>query len=369
MSDTTISPNMNLPVPTVGVDAGPDWANNVNACLNAIDSHNHGAGQGVSITPDGIDINTDLPFNANNAITLRSVNFTAQSAPLAAAGDLGCLYVSGKDLYYNDEDGNAVRITQGGSVTGSTGTITGLPSGTASASFSGTTFSFRSATNTPATMSVGPLVIGAAAASPKTVTLGPNGSQPANYSMLFPLSLPTNPGISGVDSSGQQSFIEPDGITFGINSNNYKVLNNGINTAQIADGAVTNSKLAAAVIDHGNGLSSQTLSSTSFVAVTGLSAGFTSVGRPTILILTSDSAGNNAQVTPSEAGLTLSLQFRRNGSSIAQYAIAIGNSGVNPFWTFVDLAPPAGVNTYTVFAKTSSGSIVIEYLSLVVTEL
>lgn len=206
MSNTTISPNMLLPVPIPSVDPGPDWANNIVADMYAIDSHDHTSGKGVPITPDGLNISADLPMNEHNLTEVRSVNFEAQAAPLALAGDLGCIYVSGADLYYNDEAGNQVRITQGGSVTGSSGTITGLPSGTASASYSAGTFTFQSATSTPATMAVGPLVIGRVAASSKTVTLAPNAAQAANFNVTFPPALPAAANYTTLDASGNISF-------------------------------------------------------------------------------------------------------------------------------------------------------------------
>ncbi len=206
MTATIISPNMNLPVPTVGVEIGPDWSNDINACMSAIDSHDHGTGQGVPVTPDGLSINADLPMGGNNLTTVRTVRFTSQSAALSAGTDVGCLYEVSADLYYNDGAGNQVRITQGGSVTGASGTITGLPSGTASASYSGGTFTWRAATNTPATMSTGPLVIGAAAVSPKTVTLGPSGAQASNYALTFPAAVPAANQILQSDGSGNLSW-------------------------------------------------------------------------------------------------------------------------------------------------------------------
>ncbi len=206
MANTTITPNMNLPSPVPSEDPGPDWATNINACLYAIDSHNHSTGQGVPITPSGLSINDDLPMNGNDLTTVRSVRFDPQSAVLTDSADVGCLYESGVDLYYNDGSGNHVRITQSGSVTGSAGTITGLPSGTASASFAGGTFTFDSATNTPATMAVGPLVIGSATVSPKTVTLAPSASQPSNYSLTFPLAAPAANQVPISDGSGNLSW-------------------------------------------------------------------------------------------------------------------------------------------------------------------
>lgn len=129
MSSFNNSTNMSLPIPVVGAALGPDYAYNVNNSLTVIDSHDHSSMKGVPITPLGLNINADLSFNSNNAIALRSLRLATQGAVLSVATDLGCLYRVGVDLYFNDGSGNNIRMTQGGSVSGSAGTITGLPSG------------------------------------------------------------------------------------------------------------------------------------------------------------------------------------------------------------------------------------------------
>ena len=95
MSDVINSPNMNLPVPIVGQDPGPDWANNYNSCLSVVDGHNHSSGSGVQITQSGINLIAaattfdSLGFNTSNATDLRSVRFTPQGSPLALGTDVG----------------------------------------------------------------------------------------------------------------------------------------------------------------------------------------------------------------------------------------------------------------------------------------
>ncbi len=215
MTSVIVSPNMNLPVPVVGVEVGPDWASDINACMAAIDSHDHGTGQGVQITPDGINISSDLPMNGNNLTTTRTVRFASQAAALSAVTDIGCIYAVSDDLYYNDGSGNQVRITQGGSVTGSSGTITGLPSGTASASFAASTFTFRSATNTPANMAVGPLAIGSNTVSSKTVTISPPVTLAANYAITFPGALPAATSLVTLDTSGNLASTTSPTLTGG----------------------------------------------------------------------------------------------------------------------------------------------------------
>lgn len=207
MSDVVISPNMGLPVPVVGVELGPTWASDINACMGAIDSHNHTSGQGVPITPNAMNINADLPFNSNNATTLRSVRLANQSANLSLAADVGCVYEFSGDLWYNNAGGAQVRLTNGTNPAGGAGSIGGLPSGTASVNFSGGTYTFQSATSTPATMNVGPLVIGQPTNTSKNVTIAPNVAQASNYVLTLPLALPSQNSNVQSDSAGNLSFV------------------------------------------------------------------------------------------------------------------------------------------------------------------
>ncbi len=121
---------MSLVVPVPTVDIGPDWASNINASLTILDAHTHNPGSGVPITPTGLNINGDLTFLGNNATVLRSVRWTNQLAVLTDPTDLTCAYSSGTDgdLYYNDLNGNNIRMTLNGAPNSGTGNISGLPS-------------------------------------------------------------------------------------------------------------------------------------------------------------------------------------------------------------------------------------------------
>lgn len=339
---TTISPNMNLPVPVVGVDPGPDWATNVNSCLSIIDSHNHTAGQGVAITPSALNINADLSFQSNNATNLRTTRFTAQSAPLSAAADLGCLYVSGVDLYYNDENGNQIRLTQSGAPAGATGTITGLPSGTASASFAGTTFTFQSATNTPATISAGPYKFGQAVASGFGVTVSASGSQAANYAMTLPVSLPASQKIMSLDNSGNIAA-------------NYVVDNSTIeissNTIQVKDGGITYPKLAALNSAQSSSSGVQTSTSSSFIDVTNQSVTITTSGRPVSI---------NFSGTQIGSGSTGLVEFKvlRGATTLVTNTFGGDSGGVlypPGCLNIIDFFPPAGSNTYKLQMRSVNG--------------
>lgn len=233
--NTMVSLDMNLPIPVVGVDLGPDWANNINSCLTIISSHNHTSGQGIQIPSGGININADLPFNSSNATLLRSVRFNPQVSAISGPTDLGCLYEVGADLYYNDGAGNQVRITQSGSVTGSTGTITGLPSGTASASFGAGTFVFQASTNTPANMDGGSFIFRNNSALSKGLTLSPPSAMGSNYALTLP-TIPAQTNIMSLDTSGNMAaVINVDGSTIQLVTNTLSVPIGGITATQIAD--------------------------------------------------------------------------------------------------------------------------------------
>ena len=119
------SPNMLLTVPnpsngvTGSGDTGPLYAQEIsNDLLTLIDSHDHSAGKGVLVTPAGMNINVDLPFNDNNANTVRSVRFYNQPTGLSASGDISNVYVLNGNLYYNNSSGTPIQLTSGSSLPG-----------------------------------------------------------------------------------------------------------------------------------------------------------------------------------------------------------------------------------------------------------
>ncbi len=245
MSNTTLSPNMNLPIPVVGVDPGPEWGNDLNSCLTFIDQHNHAPGSGVQINPSGLNINTDLPMGSNNLTIVRSVRFNAQNSPLALSTDLDCAYVSGVDLYFNDGNGNQVRITQSGGVAGSPGSIANLVS-PASASYVGAdeTFVWQSDANTPANMDMASLILRNLVANSKGLTLAPPAAMGSNYTLTLPPAGTAAGNFVTIDTSGtMSSSVGVDNSTLQIATNVLQVKDAGIVTAKIADLAVTTAKI------------------------------------------------------------------------------------------------------------------------------
>lgn len=198
---TTISPNMNLILPIVGVEPGPTWATDLNSSLTIIDQHNHTSGSGNLITPAAMQINADLSYQSNNAIALRSARLTSQVSPLALSTDLLAIYAVGNDLYYNDGLGNQIRITQSGAVAGTPGSISSLVA-PASASYSAfsQTFTWQSGSNLAANMDFGSAVLRNLTVSSFGLTLSPP-TLAADYTITLP-QLPVLQSFLTINNSG-----------------------------------------------------------------------------------------------------------------------------------------------------------------------
>jgi hypothetical protein len=368
---TTPTPNMNLPEPVVSTTGGPDWATQLNNCLDIIDSHDHSSGYGVPVTPAGMNISTDLSMNINNLTLVRSVRFSPQVAPLGLVTDLGCLYESGVDLYYNDGSGNQVRITQSGGVAGSPGSIASLSS-PASATYvsASAKFVWQSAANVAASLDARNLILRSSAASSFGLTL-----TPPTIAADFTLTLPTVPvgtRFMTLDNTGVM------GASYNVDNSTLEVSSNLI---QVKDGGVTKPKLAA-LGQQVSTLTSLTFStsSTSFVDVTNLTVSITTTGRPVFVAMIPDPAGADAafcsaQENSSGGDATGIVAFLRGATNIGQFQLSsVVGSGANFIatpGTFLTIdVVAAGTYTYKVQAKRVFGDTFgVNYFKLIAYEL
>ncbi len=231
MADVINSASMLLPIPIVGTEPGPQYATDINSCLTIIDGHNHTPGLGVQVPTAGLNINADLSFGAFNAYNLRSVRFSPQVSPLALSDDLGCLYESGVDLYFNDGLGNQIRITQSGGIAGTPGSIANLtPPASASYVSLSSTFVWQSAANTPANMDAASYIFRNLTANSKGLTLSPPAAMGADYSITLP-ALPSSQKFLSMDATGTMAASwAVDASTIVISSNLLSV-----NSTNIAD--------------------------------------------------------------------------------------------------------------------------------------
>jgi len=294
------SPNMGLTIPVPTTTPGPQYAQEIQQNFNLIDSHNHTSGQGSPIPLNALTIAQNLNMNAYSVTNLKS---TALVNQVSAPSENGSVYMSGDNLYWKDGTGAYnVQITNGNSLAGAAGTISGLPFGTASAAYlSGSgTFRFQSATNVGADVDC------------RTVTLRNNvvssfgmqvlpPSLAANLQVTLPL-VPASTKIVAMDSAGAMAAnIDADNSSIEIVTNNLQVKDSGISSAKIANNAVITSKILDANVTKpklaalGQQISPScgvfNTTSTVSVGVTNLTVSLTTTGRPIMITLISDASG------------------------------------------------------------------------------
>ena len=351
----TYTPNMSLVCPGVGVTSGPQWANDIISTFFLIDAHDHTPGKGAPITPSAININSDLAAGDNNITNPRSVRFSSQGSLLSGASDLGAIYESGVDLYYRDGNGNNVRITQSGAISGTPGTISGLVA-PASASYvpASATFFWQSAANTPANLDAGSLTLREVTTSPNGITLNSPAGLAANYSLTFPGALPSAQKFMTLDASG--NIAAPwaaDNSSLEVSSNSLRVKALGIGSAQIAAGAVTQAKRASLgqVVSSSSGIS---LGQTGTNPVPNLSISITTTGRPVFLIIQPDGSANGYGFGTGNNG---TFFIQRDGTTVAVFTAGQGGAanGAYPM-SYVDTGASAATHTYTVYMSTSAYS-------------
>lgn len=114
---------MNLELPTVSTTLGPEWAIELNAAFETVDSHDHSSGKGTPVTPAGMNINVDLDFDGNRASFLKSTKYNDQLSTLIGVDNVNSVFTYLGNLYYTNNSGIAVQITSGGSVVTTPSTV------------------------------------------------------------------------------------------------------------------------------------------------------------------------------------------------------------------------------------------------------
>jgi len=318
---------MNLIVPGIGTEASPTWASDLNADLVTIDSHNHSSGQGVQITPSGLNINADLAFQNNNATLLRSTRFQVQNSVLSLSTDVGCLYVVGNELYYNDvTGGHNVQLTANGVVNA---TSSGISSGTASAAFSAGVLVVKSTSTSGANILMQSAVLTNSGNLTNQLTVAA-----PSLSGSGTITLPAIPGAQSfmtIDASGNMAAYAP-----------------------VAQG-ITRSNLVPVGQQVSSSSGSFLTSSTSFVNVTNLNVTITTTGRPVMVFLTSDGSGNVANISNQNVNDYVIIEITGGAKTyITNFGGAANTAVPSSSVQFFD-TPSAGTYTYQVQMKSQSG--------------
>lgn len=364
MPDIVVSPNMNLSIPVVGQDPGPDWADNLNNCLTLIDAHNHSPGFGVPVTPAGLNINATVDFQDNNAIGLMSARFQSQSSPLGGLSDLDCLYVATGNLFYNDGSGNQIQITSGGGIVGAPGNITGLvPPAAVTYSPISQTFTFTAMANTPANLDAGFIKLRNNVAFSNAVTLFPPASMASNFTLTLP-TLPSVQSFMTLDNTGLMAAPWVlDNVSLEVaGGTTIQIKDNGVTTPKIVDAAVTRPKLAAVGQQISLSCGSFSTSSGTAVVVQDQTVTITTTGRPVMISW----QATQPVIPPQSSSIALAagnaaiIFVERDSAPIISWLIDPPDYA--PSFLFLDPVS-AGTHTYTVKAFISSGSATLSITS------
>lgn len=382
---------MNLPIPTVGQDSGPQYAQLINDCLTLIDGHTHTPGSGVPITSDAISITSDLTFNGFGLVDVKGLTLSSQ---VASPGNV-TIYTDGTDLFYTDGSGNDIQITDAGGVAGTPGSIANLVSPASATYVSGSqTFVWQSNTGVAANLDGGSLLMrNLSPNSTNALTLSPPAGLSSNYTVTLP-SLPAATRVMTITSSGSISATDGGVSTSDLadssvttakiadsNVSTAKIADSNVTTPKIVDGAITQAKRAALGQAIASSSGSFSHSTAVITQVTNQSIAITATGRPVFVGLMPD--GNTSlgsyialfkNSSPSAAGF---LYIRRNGTLVALYNLsATDNTGTlavdqwpsSSIW-FIDIPPAGGVGYTFLVSTVSSATIDVSQVKLVAYEL
>lgn len=344
----TISPNMNLVIPGVGTEPGPTYATDVNNSLTIIDGHDHTIGSGVAITPSAININASLTMNNQSLTNIGALTLFPQLTPPAS----NSIYESGVDLFYRDGNGNNIRITQSGSVAGSTGTITGLPSGTASASFVAGTFVFQSATLTGANIDGASFIYRNNTASSFGLTLQPPNAMAANYTLTLP-SLPSTNNVMTLDTAGNMGSVTYDQVGQTMSS----VGANAIADTRTRPVGFPTAVAGGVAVSSTCGVYS--FSSPGFVSVNGSGLTITTTGRPVALIYGPDGSGTPSYMSTTGSPNPIEIQIYNSSLNLTISKTSFGGSNVEPLLLStidINTSNAPGAYSYVVLARASGSN-------------
>ena len=405
---------MSLTIPTIGSEAGPTYASDINNSLTRIDTHDHTPGNGELIIPQAMNISSDLTFKGNSATNLASMTFLIQSSAPSAVTSLyvqnGSESPARPDLWYFDGTSN-VQLTSGGNIAT---TITRLPGQTYN---SGTgTFIWKqgSGSTTPAFFDIAALTIRpAVAATVLGTTIQPSSGLAASNTLTLPsvnvqlpTSLPSATAFLTLDSYGN---ISPGASTSsGITGSNIasatvtgsNIAAGTITSSNIAAGTITNSNISSSAGITGGQIATNTIATSNIIAnsygisttpsfsnfntafATVVLATVTTAGHP-VLVTIGSRGGNLFTVSAANTlGSTqnIYLQATRDGTVIASWLFTVGGGSLvapggftsSTFDFHVIDGPGSGTHTYGFQAAVSTTgyvSVSIYNVTLVACEL
>lgn len=348
-----ISPNMNLPIPGVGTQDGPTYAQNVNAALSLIDAHDHSLGNGVQITPSGLNINATLPLNSNPLIGAAYMTLVAQSTPAPILS----VYVSGVDLFYRDGNGNAIPITSGGQVAA---VSSGITNGSSTASFTANTLVVARTIDAthPSDVQCASVNLGNNVTNSKYLTLSPPNAMANNYTLTLPNVSPSGVQLVSIDTNGNMAPTTTVSATIA-NNVGTTMTNTGANAVAASRTRTTGASVGIGGIAISGSSGGFSTGSTTPVAITGLAVTLTTSSRPVKLMIQPANGSSTGSFFTSNTNLAVSGSIVKivNGTTgasfIATWSVGDTLASLSAVDTSVDSLGAA--YTYTAYAYSPNG--------------
>jgi hypothetical protein len=329
MPNTTTTPNMNLVLPDVLAEPGPQFASDVNGALETVDAHDHTTGNELPIRTAALYLDAGVNLNPTGSAPQPVQN--SQYLQLSALGSqpsdiIRELYCdSSGNLWWVNASGTAVQLTSGSGSGLNTGNITGLVP-PASAVFSGVTFTWSASSPFyPATMASGPVSIypQTSGATNAVQILAPSGLA-ASYGLTLPTGLPTSKAVMEVSGAGGMTLPLVPQSNISSSSGNYSAVGNA------AD---------------------QSLGTSVTLSVIGT--------RATVLTIAPDASANVATLVLTNADSSAhqcTFKLYRGGTAVQSWGFLVPASGtlyVTPP-SFVDTSGTSGSITYALYVNTNS---------------
>ena len=373
--------SMSLVLPVVSSTLGPTFATWINTALATIEEHDHTTGKGIKVPSAALNLNADVPLSGYSLYDAKSYRVRDAVSALTGADWARGLHAVGDDLWWCNGSGEAVQITSGTSIVGTSGSITNLPSG--GAVYAAGTCVWKQtniSANKAMTQDAGRVKIrdeSVTDGTAKAAILSAPEGLAADYTLTLPGALPgSGTKFLRVDSDGLVTdTVDADASSLEVSGNNLQIKDSGVTTAKIAGLAVTAAKIAAGTItidkmDSSLGLGfsdscgNASITSATFADILNLDVPYTSWGRPLLVALQSDGLGSGSYLHCGAAGNVIYLRLLRDSTEIAHWEFSNGWIGQPP--VFCIDSPGAGTYTYKVQAKTSGSSATLAKQILVV---
>lgn len=182
-----------------------------------------------------------------------------------------------------------------------------------------------------------------------TITTGKLGAASVTTAKIADLAVTTG---KIADSAVTTAKINDSAVTTA------KINDLAVTTAKIADGAVTYAKRGTLNYQLSSSSGSFSTSSTSYTAITNLTASITTNGRPVFVsMVPAESALASFDQSSSSGVITLKLERSSGPLNLGEQAFILASgesSGVTPSWLWV---PAAGSHSINVYIKVSAGTI------------